>query len=78
MRMRNLLVAATVLAFASGTIVAQAQTYFLQRPGQLPALVKRISSGSAIVKILGRPPAFVQRTRSGSYLVKRPVGRRHS
>ena len=45
MRVRNLLVVATVLAFASGTIVAQAQTYVVQRPGQLPALVKRTPNG---------------------------------
>jgi hypothetical protein len=72
MRMRNLLVVATVLAFASGTIVAQAQTYVVQRPGQLPAFVKRTRSDSYVVKTPGRPPAFVTRTPSGGSVVQTP------
>ena len=43
--MRSLLAVAIVVAFADGTFVAQAQSYVVQRPGQLPAFVKAMPSG---------------------------------
>ena len=72
--MRKLLAAmAIVLALVGGTIVAQAQSYVVQRPGQLPASVKRTPSGGYIVKLPRRPAAFVTRTPGGGSIVKTSV-----